>query len=31
MAGRHCVDRFELSGCKITRQDVWNDVAEVRP
>lgn len=25
------IDRFELQGGKITRQDVWNDIAEVRP
>jgi hypothetical protein len=30
-SGIRFIDRFELSGCKITRQDVWNDVAEVRP
>jgi limonene-1,2-epoxide hydrolase len=25
------VDRFELSGGRIVRQDVWNDLCEVRP
>ena len=24
------IDRFELVGGKITRQDVWNDIAETR-
>ncbi len=30
-AGIRFIDRFEISGGKITRQDVWNDIAEVRP
>lgn len=25
------IDRFELTGGKIARQDVWNDLGEVRP
>ena len=29
--GIRFVDRFELSGDKIIRQDVWNDIAEMRP
>jgi len=29
-AGIRFADRFELQGGKITRQDVWNDIAEVR-
>jgi 4-oxalocrotonate tautomerase family enzyme len=29
-AGIRFIDRFELSGGKITRQDVWNDIAEVK-
>ena len=28
--GIRFIDRFELQGGKITRQDVWNDIAEVR-
>lgn len=28
--GIRFIDRFELTGGKITRQDVWNDIAEVR-
>ncbi len=28
--GIRFIDRFELTGGKITRQDVWNDLAEVR-
>ena len=24
------IDRFEVSGCRITRQDVWNDIADAR-
>ncbi len=28
--GIRYIDRFELSGGKIQRQDVWNDMAEVR-
>lgn len=28
--GIRFIDRFELFGGKITRQDVWNDIAEVR-
>jgi phenylpyruvate tautomerase PptA (4-oxalocrotonate tautomerase family)/ketosteroid isomerase-like protein len=30
-AGIRFIDRFELTGGKITRQEVWNDIAEVRP
>lgn len=30
-AGIRFIDRFELAGGKITRQDVWNDIAEMRP
>jgi 4-oxalocrotonate tautomerase family enzyme len=30
-SGIRCIDRFEVTGGKITRQDVWNDIAEVRP
>lgn len=29
-SGIRFIDRFELEGGKITRQDVWNDMAEVR-
>lgn len=29
--GIRFIDRFELQDGKITRQDVWNDIAEVRP
>ncbi|MDU8910644.1 tautomerase family protein [Aestuariicoccus sp. MJ-SS9] len=29
--GIRFIDRFELEGGKILRQDVWNDIAEVRP
>lgn len=29
-SGIRFIDRFELAGGKITRQDVWNDIAEVR-
>lgn len=29
--GIRFIDRFEVEGGKITRQDVWNDIAEVRP
>nr|WP_235971209.1 nuclear transport factor 2 family protein [Palleronia pontilimi] len=29
--GIRFIDRFELEGGRITRQDVWNDIAEVRP
>ncbi|MBF9058488.1 tautomerase [Rhodobacterales bacterium HKCCSP123] len=29
--GIRFIDRFELEGGLITRQDVWNDLAEVRP
>lgn len=29
--GIRFIDRFELAGGLITRQDVWNDIAEVRP
>ncbi|MBR9651323.1 tautomerase family protein [Thalassovita aquimarina] len=28
--GIRYIDRFELTGGKITKQDVWNDIAEVR-
>lgn len=28
--GIRFIDRFEVTGGKITRQDVWNDIAEVR-
>ena len=28
--GIRFIDRFEVSGGKITRQDVWNDMGEVR-
>lgn len=28
--GIRFIDRFELEGGKITRQDVWNDMAEVK-
>ena len=28
--GIRFIDRFEVSGGKIVRQDVWNDIAEVR-
>lgn len=28
--GIRFIDRFEISGGKIVRQDVWNDIAEVR-
>jgi 4-oxalocrotonate tautomerase family enzyme len=28
--GIRFIDRFELAGGKITRQDVWNDMGEVR-
>jgi len=30
-AGIRFIDRFELSDGRITRQDVWNDLGEVRP
>lgn len=30
-SGIRFIDRFELSDGKITRQDVWNDMAELRP
>ncbi len=30
-SGIRFIDRFELSDGKISRQDVWNDMAEVRP
>ncbi len=30
-SGIRFIDRFEIAGGKITRQDVWNDIAEVRP
>jgi limonene-1,2-epoxide hydrolase len=29
-AGIRFIDRFEIAAGRITRQDVWNDVAEVR-
>lgn len=29
--GIRFIDRFEIVGGKITRQDVWNDIAEIRP
>lgn len=29
--GIRFIDRFEVSGGKLVRQDVWNDIAEVRP
>ncbi len=29
--GIRFIDRFELTGGRITRQDVWNDIAEVKP
>lgn len=29
--GIRFIDRFEISGGKIVLQDVWNDIAEVRP
>jgi phenylpyruvate tautomerase PptA (4-oxalocrotonate tautomerase family) len=29
--GIRFIDRFELEGGRIVRQDVWNDIAEVRP
>lgn len=29
-AGIRFIDRFELTGGKITRQDVWNDIAETK-
>jgi len=29
--GIRFVDRFEVKAGQITRQDVWNDIAEVRP
>lgn len=29
-SGIRFIDRFEVRGGKITRQDVWNDIAEVR-
>ena len=28
--GIRFIDRFEVTGGKITRQDVWNDIAEVK-
>jgi len=28
--GIRFIDRFEINGSKITKQDVWNDMAEVR-
>ena len=30
-SGIRFIDRFELRGGRITRQDVWNDLGEVRP
>jgi len=29
-SGIRFIDRFEVAGGKITKQDVWNDIAEVR-
>ncbi|MFK7836313.1 MAG: nuclear transport factor 2 family protein [Sulfitobacter sp.] len=29
--GIRFIDRFEVAGGQITKQDVWNDIAEVRP
>jgi 4-oxalocrotonate tautomerase family enzyme len=29
-SGIRFIDRFEVKGGKITKQDVWNDIAEVR-
>jgi len=29
-SGIRFIDRFEIKGGKITKQDVWNDIAEVR-
>jgi 4-oxalocrotonate tautomerase family enzyme len=29
--GIRFIDRFEVKGGQITRQEVWNDIAEVRP
>jgi hypothetical protein len=28
--GIRYIDRFEIGGGRITRQDVWNDMGEVR-
>ncbi len=28
--GIRFIDRFEVTAGKITRQDVWNDIAEVK-
>lgn len=30
-SGIRFIDRFEVRGGRLTRQDVWNDIAEVRP
>jgi limonene-1,2-epoxide hydrolase len=30
-SGIRFIDRFELENGRIMRQDVWNDIAEVRP
>jgi hypothetical protein len=30
-AGIRFIDRFELAGDRIARQDVWNDMGEMRP
>jgi hypothetical protein len=30
-SGIRFIDRFALQGGLIVRQDVWNDIAEVRP
>jgi hypothetical protein len=30
-AGIRFIDRFEMAGGLIVRQDVWNDIAEVKP
>ena len=29
-AGVRLIGRVEISGAKITRQDVWNDIAETK-
>lgn len=29
-SGIRFIDRFEVTGGKITRQDVWNDIAEIK-
>jgi ketosteroid isomerase-like protein len=30
-SGIRFIDRFEIADGKLTRQDVWNDMAELRP